>query len=69
MTWEDNVLIAIGRLEGKVDALIASLKSHSSALDEHDERIRNLEQGRAWLLGAAAMLGAGCSFLIRLIGG
>jgi hypothetical protein len=66
---EDNLLIAIGRLEGKVDALISALKSHSSAIDEHDERIRSLEQGRAWLLGAAAILGGGCSFLIKLIGG
>ena len=68
-TTQDNVLIAIGRLEGKVESLINLLKSHSNALEEYDNRIRNLEQGRAWVLGAAAAIGAATSFIGKLIGG
>lgn len=65
---ESSVLVAIGRLEGKVDALISSLKSHSGLLSEHDARLRSLEQGRAWILGAAAVVGAFSSVVVKVIG-
>ena len=60
--------MAIGRLEGKVDSLIASFKAHSETLSDHDHRLRSLEQGRAWVLGASAMAGAVASILVRVIG-
>ena len=64
----DQILIAIGRLEGKVDSLIRTLGAHSETLSRHDSRIRSLEQGRAWLLGASAMAGAFSSVVVKLIG-
>ena len=68
-TTQDNVLIAIGRLEGKVEALINMIQAHSSVLEEYDDRIRELEQGKAWLLGIAACLGTLCGFISKFIGG
>jgi len=65
----ETLLVAIGRLEGKVDSLIASFKVHSETLSDHDARLRSLEQGRAWVLGASAMAGAVASILVKLVGG
>lgn len=66
---DNEILIALGRLEGKVDALIARQAIHDEELDRHDKRLRDLEQSRAWLLGAAAVVGAVTAFIINFIGG
>ena len=41
---DNEILIALGRLEGKVDALIARQAIHDEELDRHDKRLRDLEQ-------------------------
>ena len=66
---EDQILIAIGRLEGKVDSLIRSLGSHAETLAKHDTRSRSLEQGRAWILGASTVAGAVAGLVVKLVGG
>ncbi len=66
---DNEILIALGRLEGKVDALIARQAIHDEELDRHDKRLRDLEQSRAWILGAAAVIGAVAAFIINMIGG
>lgn len=66
---DNEILIALGRLEGKVDALIARQAIHDEELDRHDKRLRDLEQSRAWMLGAAAVIGAVAAFIINMIGG
>lgn len=53
-----EILIALGRLEGKVESLIQLQKSQSEALNDLDVRVRNLEQSRSALLGAAGIIGA-----------
>tara|TARA_R100001510_G_scaffold45594_1_gene42321 strand:+ start:176 stop:385 length:210 start_codon:yes stop_codon:yes gene_type:complete len=68
MEPDNQILIALGRLEGKVDALISRQVMHDEELQKHDLRLRNLEQGRSWLLGAAAMVGAAVSFISTRIG-
>ena len=65
---DNEILIALGRLEGKVDALITRQAVHDEALNRHDKRIRNLEQSRSWILGAAAVLGGLVSLLINFVG-
>ena len=65
---DNEILIALGRLEGKVDALIARQAIHDEELDRHDKRLRDLEQSRAWVLGAAAVVGAVAAFFINFIG-
>lgn len=61
----EELLLALGRLEGKVDSLITSLAVHDEELQRLDNRIRQLEQSKSWMLGAAAVVGAAVSFLIQ----
>lgn len=58
----DEILIAIGRLEGKVDSLLQMQQSHSEELDRHEARIRSLEAHRSTVLGAAGIIGGLISF-------
>ena len=66
---DKEILIALGRLEGKVDALMTRQTVHDEELGMHDKRLRDLEQSKAWLLGAAAILGAAGAFLVDAVGG
>ena len=68
MDPDNDILIALGRLEGKVDSLIARQAVHDEELRRHDARIRELEQGKSWLLGVAAVIGAVASFITSKIG-
>ena len=63
----EELLLALGRLEGKVDSLITSLAVHDEELNRLDHRVRNLEQSRSWMLGAAAVIGAAASFLFQFL--
>lgn len=66
---DNEILIALGRLEGKVDALMTRQAVHDEELAMHDKRLRELEQSKAWMLGAAAVLGAMGAFVVNIIGG
>ena len=63
----EEILVALGRLEGKVDALITRQSLIDEEMGRQEKRIRTLEQSRSWVLGAAAMVGAAVSLLIRFI--
>jgi len=65
---DNEILIALGRLEGKVDALIARQAVHDEELDRHDQRLRDLEQSKSWFLGAAGIIGAVSAFIMNYIG-
>ena len=68
METDNQILVALGRLEGKVDALISRQAVHDEELQTHDERLRDLEQGRSCILGAAAVIGAVASFIATKLG-
>ncbi len=68
METDNQILVALGRLEGKVDALISRQAVHDEELQRHDVRLRDLEQGRSWILGAAAVIGAVASFIATKLG-
>ena len=53
-----EIFLALGRLEGKVESLIAMQRAHSEELGHLDQRGRLLEQGKAALLGGAAVVGS-----------
>lgn len=57
MDNRDQLLLGMGRLEGKVDALLAL---------GHERRISSLERARAWLVGAGFVAGGLSSFVIHL---
>ena len=67
MEPNNEILLALGRLEGKVDSLISRQKLVDEELDRHESRLRNLEQSRSWLLGAAAVVGAVAAFLVEKV--
>jgi len=68
MESDNQILLALGRLEGKVDAMLTRQKYHDEELDRQDQRLRKLEQGRSYMLGAAAVVGAVCSFVASRLG-
>ena len=63
----DELFLAIGRLEGKVDSLIAMQSRQSEELKEHDHRLRSLEHSRGYMLGWAAAIGAGMSMAANFV--
>jgi hypothetical protein len=58
----DELFLAIGRLEGKVDSILSQQGRQSDELKSHDSRIRSLEHSRGYMLGWAAAIGAMFSF-------
>lgn len=62
---DNQLLLAIGRLEGKMDSLIRHLQQMEQQLAQFDLRIRKLEAHRAYQTGAAAAIGALSSVLIN----
>lgn len=62
-----DILMALGRLEGKVESLIHLQRSHAEEMDRIDKRVRLLEQGRSALLGGAAVVGAVAATIISWI--
>jgi hypothetical protein len=63
----DELFLAIGRLEGKVDSILAQQSRQSDELKSHDSRIRSLEHSRGYMLGWAAAIGAGMSLVSTYI--
>ena len=66
-THDENLFLALGRLEGKVDSLLALQKSQEEQLNGHDERIRTLESSRSFIMGGAAIVGAAASTVVNLL--
>ncbi len=64
---DSDILVALGRLEGKVDSLIQGQAAQGEKLNAHDKRIRDLEQSKAWFYGVSATVGAGASVLCKLL--
>ena len=62
-----DILLALGRLEGKVESLIHMQRSHAEEMDRIDKRVRVLEQGRAALLGGAAVVGSVAATIISWV--
>jgi len=54
-----NILFILGRLEGKVDALISQFTHHQDSLTNHERRLQELERNKAWIFGVSASL-SGC---------
>jgi hypothetical protein len=63
----DELLLTLGRLEGKVDSLITRQALIDQELEKIDRRLRSVEHSRSWIVGAAATIGAGLSLFIQWI--
>ncbi len=65
----NQIMVALGRLEGKVESLLSMQRTHAEDIDKLDKRVRDLEHSKSWLMGAAAIVGAGASMLVSFIKG
>jgi len=61
----EELLLALGRLEGKVDSLITRQAVHDEQLERMETRVRRLENSRSWLMGASAAIGASVSLIFQ----
>ncbi|WP_406853350.1 hypothetical protein WEU32_06855 [Brevundimonas sp. BH3] len=70
MDDNNNIFLKLGEIIGRLDSLVALTTAKHSEYDkkhdEADQRLKKLEHGKAWLLGAAAAVGAGASFIVGL---
>lgn len=62
----EEILLAIGRLEGKVDAMLGMVRMQEEQIRMHDERIRELEHSKSFLMGIAALAGGATSTAVTL---
>ena len=62
---DHEVMLAIGRLEGKLDLLLQQRQAAQVELKELDHRVRHLEQSRSYIIGAAGVIAAIVSALFQ----
>ena len=62
-----SIMLAIGRLEGKVDSLLARQDELQNAIQRLEGRVHDLEGHKQRMLGAAAVVGGLVSILTRFI--
>jgi hypothetical protein len=63
----DELFLAIGRLEGKVDSLLSMQGHQQEEIKAHDNRIRVLEHAKGQIMGYAAAIGAGMSLIVNYL--
>lgn len=68
-TNNSNVMLLLGRIDGKLDSALSRINQHDDTLEKHDVRITKLETGKAWVLGYAAAvsgaIGLALQFLLK----
>lgn len=64
---DDAIMLALGRMEAKQDAIKALMEDHIRRDDimhaSLDERVTALEQTKVWVMGAAAVVSVGIGAL------
>ena len=63
----EELYIALGRLEGKVDALLNLQRMQEEQLRLHDDRIRKLEEHKHYMIGIVAVVGATVSLAVTIL--
>lgn len=66
MESQGDIMLALGRLEGKVDALMAQETRTQGNLRDLDTRVRYLEGSKALLFGICMALGTAASYLVSI---
>lgn len=61
-----EALVAIGRIEGKLDNLSIQQSRLTESVDKIENRVGSLEQSRAWMFGVGAAAGAVSGALMRM---
>lgn len=63
-TSNETTMLLLGRIEGKLDAVVAKIEGLEKTHEKHDGRLGSLERSRATVMGWAAAVGAGASYLV-----
>ena len=64
---DNEMYLILGRLEGKLDSVMAITEKQWDTIEKHDSRITKLEKDRHMVYGAAAVLGVIGSVVIWVI--
>ena len=68
MAVEDKeILLALGRLEGKVDALMTQQNNTRVDLEQHDSRLSILENSKSVLVGSCVIIAALISYAVTIL--
>lgn len=62
----DSLERAIGRLEGKVDMILAGQTTATTITNDHEERITKVEKWQAKLIGAGLVIGSIVGFIVKV---
>ena len=63
----DELFLAIGRLDGKVDSLLAIQSVQQEEIRNIDSRLRQLEIAKAVILGGAGIVSVAVTVFINLL--
>jgi hypothetical protein len=65
----NEVLVSLGELKGKMDAILTAVQAQKALSDKHEDRLASLERWRAYMIGAAVASGAASGMLLdKVIG-
>lgn len=61
------IMLAIGRLEGKIEGFISKQAEQDKRLNNHSERLGSLEKFKAKIIGIAVAAGFVSSVILRFV--
>jgi hypothetical protein len=67
MNEQDNLHLIVGRVEGKIDSLLAAVTRQDERHDALSKRVSSLERWRSYTLGASAAIGAIISVVLHFL--
>lgn len=66
MSQDHDVMLAIGRLEGKLDSLIQLRQQQQQEIKDLDTRVRALESAKSLIIGGAGVVSGAVTILLNL---
>lgn len=64
---DPDLLFSLGRLEGKLDAILKNQQSLENRIIDHDVRLRELESSKSAIYGVAAFVGSVAASAVSLV--
>lgn len=67
MSQDHDVMLAIGRLEGKLDSLLQMRQQQQQEIKDIDARLRGLESAKSLVIGGAGVVSGAVTLLLNFI--
>ncbi len=67
MSQDHDVMLAIGRLEGKLDSLIQLRQQQQQEIKDLDTRVRALENAKSLIIGGAGVVSGSVTLLLNFL--